>query len=242
MSRLKNILRYVLIYLHIDLTKNIQYDRLTKRIMKRIIKNNSNCIDVGCHKGEILDMILKYAPEGTHYGFEPIPLLFTQLKAKYKNKAIIYPYALSDKDGQSSFQWVKNDPAYSGIKRRKYNIKNPEIEEITVDSKKLDLVIPAGIKIDFIKIDVEGGEFDVLKGARELLKKHSPTLIFECGTGASDCYGTQPLQLYNYLIEDLGFSLYTLDSFVKNKPCLTAETFQNYFLTGEEYYFVACKM
>jgi len=240
MERLKNSLRYVLMRLHIDLTMNIRYDRLTKQIMKKIIKNDSNCIDVGCHKGEILNIILKYAPQGTHYGFEPIPLLFSRLKEKYSGTATIYPYALSDKDGQSSFQYVKNAPAYSGIKRRKYDdVKNPDIEEIIVELKMLDHIIPADIKIDFIKIDVEGGEFAVLKGAKELLKKHSPTLIFECGMGASDCYGTNPLDIYNYLTEDLDFNIYTLGSFTKNKAFLTAEEFQHYFQTGEEYYFVA---
>ena len=147
---IKSLLRYILNFIHFDITKNLEYDRLTKLIMRRVINNNSNCIDVGCHKGEILESILKYSPEGKHYAFEPIPYLFHQLEKKYKRKALIYPYALSDKAGESSFQFVKNAPAYSGIKKRKYDIAKPDIEEIKVELKTLDEIIPGDTKIDFI--------------------------------------------------------------------------------------------
>lgn len=69
---IKNILREILLFLRIDLTKNLKYDRLTKQIMKKYIQPNYHCVDIGCHKGEILDLMLKYAPLGKHYAFEPI--------------------------------------------------------------------------------------------------------------------------------------------------------------------------
>ncbi len=168
MSIIKDALREVFISLHLDLTKNLKYDRLTRIILKRYVKRNYNCIDVGCHKGEILDLILNYSPEGKHYAFEPIPYLFNELKNKYKVE--IFPYALSDRSGEATFQLVKNAPAYSGIKRRRYDITNPVIEEIKVELKTLDEIIPLTEKIHLIKIDVEGGEFGVLKGAKNLLK------------------------------------------------------------------------
>ncbi len=226
-------------FIHLDLTKNLEYDRLTKLIMRRVINNNSNCIDVGCHKGEILDIILKYSPEGKHYAFEPIPYLFIQLEKKYKNKALVYPYALSDKTGNSSFQFVKNAPAYSGIKKRKYDIARPNIEEIKVELRTLDEIIPADTKIDFIKIDVEGGEFGVIKGAKKLLKNSQPNVVFECGLGASEYYGTNPIELYNFITKEAGLKISTLKSFIKNSKPLTSNEFDDYFKKNKEYYFVA---
>ena len=146
--------------------------------MKKVIQKDSNCIDIGCHKGEILQFILKLAPQGKHFAFEPIPYLYDQLNVKFKNQATIFPFALSDKNGQTTFNLVKNAPAYSGINKRKYAVENPEIEEIQVELKQLDEVIPAETKIDLIKIDVEGGEFDVLKGAKNILKNHQPILVW----------------------------------------------------------------
>jgi len=52
---IKELIRKILIGLRIDLTKNIYYDRLTLKILDKVVKPNSNCIDIGCHKGEIMN-------------------------------------------------------------------------------------------------------------------------------------------------------------------------------------------
>lgn len=62
---------------------NNDYDIQTTKILKKLLKIDSNCIDVGCHKGSILDEILRFAPEGQHYAFEPLPDLCAYLKRKY---------------------------------------------------------------------------------------------------------------------------------------------------------------
>ncbi len=235
---LKDTLRLVLNFLHLDLTKNLEYDRLTKSIMKKVIQKDSNCIDIGCHKGEMLQSILKLAPEGKHFAFEPIPYLYEQLKVKFEGQATVFPYALSDKSGQTTFNLVKNAPAYSGINKRKYAVENPEIEEIQVELKQLDEVIPAETKIDFIKIDVEGGEFDVLKGAKNLLNTHHPILVFECGIGASEFYGTKPTDLFQFLA-DLNYKTSTLRAYMQQGKPLTISEFEYAFNKNTDYYFIA---
>jgi FkbM family methyltransferase len=235
---LKHLIRNLLNFLHLDLTKNLQYDRLTKLILEKHLKANSNCIDVGCHKGEILDLILKSAPNGKHFGFEPIPVLYNDLVMKYKGLAKIFPYALADEAGKAKFNYVKNAPAYSGLKQRNYDGNEPIIEQIDVEIMRLDEVIPNDTVIDLIKIDVEGAEFGVLKGALAILKKDHPLLVFESGKGASDFYGTQPEALYNYLVKENAYQLYTLPNFLNQKAALTVEQFTDCFETNKEYYFV----
>lgn len=239
MSFVKEILRELLIFSRIDLTTNLKYDRLTREILKSNLKPNFNCIDIGCHKGEILDLIFKYAPNGQHFGFEPIPYLYQNLKERFSGRATILPYALSNENGEITFQLVKNAPAYSGIKRRKYAIENPEIEEINVEQQMLDNVIDRSIPIQFVKIDVEGAEFGVLKGAKELLKRNKPIVLFECGKGASDYYGTSPLELYTFVNEEIGLNIYTLNGYIKGNKGLTGAQFVEYFESNAEYYFVA---
>lgn len=241
MSTLKNTIRELCIFLHLDLTKNLEYDRLTRQIMRKVLTINSSCIDVGCHKGEILDLMLRYSPEGKHFAFEPIPFLYKNLEIKYAKKASIYPYALSDQTGETSFQFVKNAPAYSGIKQRSYKVAEPDIEEINVSLKKLDDVIPNDQPIDFIKIDVEGAEYGVMKGAAHLLKKHKPTILFECGMGASDYYDTDPAKLYDFLTIEIGLKIYTLKHFIKGQPKLETLEFVSCFNQNTEYYFIATK-
>ena len=228
-------------YLHLDLTKNLEYDRLTKKIMDLTIKSTSNCVDVGCHKGEILDIIIKLAPKGKHFAFEPIPNLYELLKQKYSTRVSIYPFALASHDGLTTFQFVKNAPAYSGIKKRKYDIDNPEIEEIKVKLKKLDDVIPSDIDIDFIKIDVEGAELGVLQGAKNILLKNKPLIIFEFGLGASDFYNTKPVDIFNFLVEEIGLQIYTPKGWLANDKGLSLMELEKLFNANKEYYFIAHK-
>lgn len=240
---IKNILRKLLNLLCIDLTKNLKYDRLTSKILKKYLTTNSNCIDIGCHKGEILDLFCSISKNGKHFGFEPIPMLYENLTKKYINNknVTLFSCALSDIESVSSFNYVKNAPAYSGIQKRKYNIKNPDIDIINVELKKLDDLIPYNLKIDFIKIDVEGAELKVLKGAKEILKKNQPYIIFECGLGSTDFYNTKPEEVYNFINNDVGLEINTLNSFVKNKKSLNLQEFLELYKTNKEYYFIAYK-
>lgn len=234
----KDKVRKLFNFLHLDVTKNLRYDRLTQKIILGELDANSNCVDVGCHKGEILDVLLQAAPEGNHFAFEPIPSFYKNLASIYKGRANIYPYALSNEEGKTYFHFVKNAPAYSGIKKRSYKTKSPEIEKIEVEKRTLDQVISSSVNIDFIKIDVEGGEFDVLKGAHRILSEHNPLLIFEFGNGASEFYKAEPAEFYSFL-DTYGYQIYTLDRFVDGQKALSEKEFEQIYDTGSDYYFVA---
>lgn len=236
-EKIKETLRKILVSCKIDLTQNLKYDRLTGEIMRKVISQSSNCIDIGAHKGEILEEILRLAPQGEHFAFEPIPHLAQQLHKKFDQNVCVYDCALADYEGNTTFNFVKNAPAYSGLRQRKYDVKTPEIEEIPITVNTLDNLISSKTPIHFIKIDVEGGEFGVLKGAKEVLKRDKPHVVFECGLGASDFYETSPKELYEF-IQDIGLQLSTLEDFIKNRPAMDLEKFLNYYNSNSEYYFI----
>ena len=198
--------------------KNIQYNQQTFQIMKSVINVHSNCIDIGCHKGRFFDKMIALAPAGTHWGFEPLPNLYEQLKIRYLNpKHVVLPYALSDTEGQSIFKYVKNSPGYSGFRKRSYHIPFPEIVDIQVTKVKLDTVIDSKTKIDFIKIDVEGAELEVLVGAEKTINRNKPFILFEHGIGAASYYGTNPEDIFNFF-SNCKMKIYTLKSWLQNRP------------------------
>ena len=226
----------------IAFTKNQQYDKQTKQIIKKICTAQSNCIDVGTHKGEILDLFIKNSPAGHHYGFEPIPSLYSALIKKYNHKTNVhlYDYALSDKERDAEFNYVVSNPAYSGLIKRRYDHKNEKDTTIKVHTQLLDAVIPADKKIDLIKIDVEGGEINVLRGAVNTIAKSSPVIIFESGLGGSELYGATPEIIYA-LFQQFGYKLSLLKNYLNNKAPLTPQGFNDQFYQGLNYYFVAYK-
>src|ERR1043165_3472046 len=161
---MKRLLKRLLQYSPVALTKNQHYDRLTKKVIRVVCKPNSNCIDVGCHKGEILDLMCAAAPQGHHWGFEPIPVLYEALKSKYAGtQCTISPIALSNVEGEAQFNYVTSNPSYSGLLRRKYDRPNEEDTSIKVHTARLDEVLPQNYIADLIKIDVEGAEMLVLE-------------------------------------------------------------------------------
>lgn len=236
----KSLLRKTLNRLHLDLTKNLKYDRLSKKIISLCVRPDSSCVDVGAHRGEILDLFLQFAPLGHHLAFEPIPSLYNALVKKYPGSCRIYSFALGDRIGKTSFQLVRNAPAYSGILRRNYSIRHPEVEEIEVEMATLDSVVKEEENIDFMKIDVEGAELQVLLGARRTLCRCKPNIIFECGLGASEYYGTSPEDVYDFLTDAVGLKISTLKGWLSDRSqSLTRDEFSQHFKHNTEYYFFA---
>jgi FkbM family methyltransferase len=237
---MKQILKRLLCFLHITVTRNQRYDAYTKKILKLVLKHDSNCVDIGCHKGEILDLMIECSQNGKKLGFEPIPELFTFLSDKYSSDPLVtvYPVALYDKAGTTTFQHVVNAPAYSGIKKREYDGKHVSIDQITVETGMLDHFINADLCVDLIKIDVEGAEFHVMKGGADVLRRCKPIVIFEFGLGAADFYNTSPEDVFSFLTIDCGLNISTLKGYLKKSPPLSFSKFNRLFETGAEYYFI----
>lgn len=239
-SDLKRLAKKNLKKFPIPFSKNHKYDIETRKIVKKICHQNSNCIDVGAHEGEILDIFLKQCPNGIHFGFEPLPHLYEFLVRKYHRlrNVRIYDFALSNSDGAAEFNYVISNPAYSGLRKRAYDRKNEVDTTIKVKKQLLDNLIPQNVRIDMIKVDVEGGEMDVFEGARRILLNDKPALLFEFGIGGSDIYGTTPEKLYGFLAK-FNYNIFLLKDFLKNRPPLTADGFKQQFCNKLNYYFFA---
>ena len=219
------------------LTHNIRYDNQTFQIMKIVLEADSTFVDVGCHKGEVFDHAIKCSPKGKHFAFEPIPDLFYKLKTKYKDICEVKNYAITDSCGESEFHYVVSNPAYSGIKKRSYP-KDEIIDKIKIKTSTLDKELINELRVDLIKIDVEGGEFGVLKGAKDVIEKFHPVFIFEHGLGASNYYNTDPDDVYE-LFDLSDYNIFTLKGFIKQSPPLSKEKLNDLYNRNKEYYFLA---
>ena len=221
----------------LPLTKNEYYDRLTERIIVKTCNKNSVCVDVGAHDGKILALFIKHCPHATHYAFEPIPHLFKLLVRKYGSACQVFQLALSNKTGTAPFNYVVSNAAYSGFLPRP-DLTHAEEATIEVSVDLLDRILPQNILISIIKIDVEGGELDVLVGALTIIKTHKPYVLFEFGRGGSEAYAVTPGKIFKFF-QEAGYIISLLQAFLSGKPALSLKALEKHYSKNDEYFFLA---
>lgn len=217
---------------------NAGYDEQTIEIIRRVLRPDDVGFDVGAHEGSILEHIVAAAPRGRHHAFEPIPHMAAALRERF-TAVTVHEVALSDTDGTVTFNHVVSNPAYSGLKERRYDRPDEEIQVIEIASRRLDALVPADVVPRFVKIDVEGAEKGVLLGGLELLARAQPFIVFEHGLGAADFYGTTPGEVYDILHEGMGLTVTLMASWLGGAAPLSREAFIDDFGTGRNYYFMA---
>lgn len=237
-SFIKQFAKKVQAGLPIAIGKNEVYDRYTREIIAKYCQHDSICIDIGANQGKILAWMIHSAPDATHYAFEPIPLLYDTLKIKYADKALIFPIALSDRNSICSFNLVTTNTALSGLKKRPY-ARYHESETIEVSTDSLDNIVRTDDIIRLIKIDVEGGEWNVLKGAIQTIQRCKPLILFECGKIGGDLYGFTASEVYQYFTQNFDYQIHTLKGWLKMKKHLSFSEFVKYFDNGSEFFFLA---
>ncbi len=185
----------------------------------------------------MLQEIRRFAPRGRHFAIEPLPEFAERLRSRYQQVTVL-SCALGDEAGETAFQFVRSNPAYSGIRRRQYP-QREDIAEIIVPVRKLDEVVPAEVPIALIKLDVEGGEEAVLRGGVELLRRDKPLILFEHERGAAEGYGSGPAEMWDLLVQQHGFQISLMSAWLRDESPLSSSAFAEQFDRGLSSYFLA---
>ena len=140
-------------------------------------------VDVGAHIGKYSIRIARQlGPKGKVIAIEPEPYNFSILEKNVKLNGLKNVYlqniACSSADGQSFFYIDSKATTLHSIYKNKYISGD---RKIITKTHSLDSLISKlkFEKVDLIKIDVEGAELSVLKGAKDLLQSCRPKIIFE---------------------------------------------------------------
>jgi FkbM family methyltransferase len=203
-------------------------------LLKRTLEPDSSCLDVGAHRGSVLREMVRLAPQGSHMAWEPLPALARELALEFP-PVDVREAALSDRSGEREFAHVLDDPGWSGFLTRP-TPAGGAVETISVRCERLDDALPPGLDPVFVKVDVEGAEEEVLRGAVETLARHRPLLAFEHGLGSADHYGTTPESIHDLLVARLGYEVRGLDG----EGPYDRERFADIFARGERVNFIAC--
>jgi FkbM family methyltransferase len=216
-------------------SRNSLYDAQTIAIMGRVLRPDSNAVDVGAFEGGMLKHMIRLAPEGRHVAFEPLPDHSAALSARFP-QVQVHGCALGAAPGEADYVRVLQFPALSGLTRRP-DLDGRATETIRVRVETMDRMIPRDLPVSLIKVDVEGGELGVFRGARETLRKNRPIVVFECGLAAAAA-GATPDAIHEALAE-VGLLASTLRAWLAGSVPLSREEFRDAVLGDHEFYFVA---
>jgi FkbM family methyltransferase len=161
-------------------------------LLAYVLREDSNCIDAGANVGDVLRQIVGYAPRGRHVAFEPLPELAAGLRAGFP-AVDVHETALSDAPGTATFHRVRDGNARSSLRPT-----GAAEDHLSVSVQRLDDALDAGYAPHLIKIDVEGAEGLVLRGAQATLERHRPVVVFEHGAHA-ERFGTTSEEIHDLL-------------------------------------------
>jgi len=189
-------------------------------VIQKYIEDDSIVFDVGAFRGEWSLAVLTQGGNSVTYCFEPLPpsydILRRNLEAFY-TQTVLNNLLVSDKEGESAFWEYERVPALSTIHKRNSEIAKAfgigEPKMISVSMTTLDDYCQKQEvgRIGFLKIDVEGHEAAVMRGAARLLCHRAIDFIqFEYGECFADA-GITLKEVFCFLLGH-GFSIAKVSS------------------------------
>jgi FkbM family methyltransferase len=175
--------------------------------MKNVLEQDWVCLDIGANIGYFSVLMSKLCTSGKVIAVEPIPenvdVILSNIDINNLTNLNVEAAAIDKVSGSREFA-VMDDSAYSGFvsTKRRDTLKLIEVKTI----RPFDLLLKHGVeRLDFVKIDVEGAEFDIFMACQEMFEKFKPKYILsEMNQGNLEAYGASLAVLMN-LMEDYGY-------------------------------------
>ena len=208
----------------VDLSEGIElslylFGQFQKHVTKNsflTIKDNFTIIDIGANVGLMTLQFAKLVPKGKVYSFEPTFYALERLKKNLslnegiaKNVTVINSFVSEKSDSNPNIvafsSWKVNGER--GTNDHPVHLGTPKSTEGVPSISLDDFVVANNIdKIDFIKIDTDGHEYEVFKGAKKAIAQYKPKIIFEIGLYVMDEKNISFDYYYNYF-KDLNYKL-----------------------------------
>jgi FkbM family methyltransferase len=195
------------------------YENMLEQVYLSVLRKGGTAVDIGAHTGRhSIPMAKAVGHSGKVYAFEPLPKALSILEENCSSisdsnddyaSIRIYSTALGEEIGETSFVYVPDYPEFSGLEKRKYHIPDIYSEEIRVSITTLDSYLDEITSIQFIKIDAEGGELAILRGATKIVKDYRPVISFELGDNSLVNYPYTSEDYFEYF-DALDYSIYSI--------------------------------
>jgi len=217
----------------------MDFEARVQSVYEGFLRPGMGAIDVGAHEGRHgFRMIERVAVSGYVMMFEPLPILFAALTSKVQADqalrccAEVLPFALSNTTGNTEFCVAHDAPGYSGLRERRYDVPT-RVQRINVEVRRLDEVAASMGRIDYIKIDTEGAEWNVIQGGSRLIERHRPIITFEFGENSYSIFNVNPADVFGFFAKQ---SFLVFDIFGRK---LDEESFRSSSIRQEVWDYIA---
>ena len=151
-------------------------------VIRRHLRPGDIACDIGANKGSFIYWLSWWVRNGRVVAFEPQPELARELinicrVIKLGNVKVEAKAVYSQSGHQDLFLPRGHQP---GASLHRTALQGESVTTLSVPVVALDDYFGESDKVTLLKIDVEGAEFGVLKGAERILRQHAPLLVFEC--------------------------------------------------------------
>jgi len=182
------------------------------RFLNRHLKADMVFADIGANQGEFSLFAAKRLQRGRVLAFEPVNIYQRQLKQNVAlntfNNIETFDFGLSDQSMQmpiySSDEGIGENEGLASIFKSKERSRLVQ----QIELKVFDDILPAinVSRLDFMKIDVEGAELMVLKGARKSIETYRPYIMLEVSEETYRAAGYSVADVRRFF-ESLGYSM-----------------------------------
>jgi FkbM family methyltransferase len=180
------------------------YEPAETAVMRRLIAPGMSVLDIGANIGYYTLLFANLVgPEGKVHAFEPAPkalrLLRKNINANTLTNVIVHACAAGADITEERL--YLND--YNAGDNRIY--KSDGMESVAITVRTIDSLVPENQRVDFIKMDVQGYEWHVIRGAKRIIEGDRPSIVLEFSPrGIARCGGSAK-DLLRYL-EHRGYS------------------------------------
>ncbi len=159
--------------------------RCELRSLRQGLNPTDIAVDVGANKGSYLWALSRAVPQGRVIAFEPQPKLVEYLRTAVVSNGLkniqIEPVGVSSQPGKLVLAIPGNKVGSPGASFEPHIRNQPNAGAVEVTVTTLDEYFAnEQLRIGAIKIDVEGHELSVLRGAHETIRRHAPAIVVEC--------------------------------------------------------------
>ena len=160
-------------------------DSFIRDIIDKYVNKNSICIDIGANLGYISIYLSKKCKKV--YSIEPQHIVYLQLCANlFINECFnVYPLELAAYSSNKMFDFATYQSGWVGTNNFNDYNNIGSIAAISLSQKDNGLIKGVRMddiineKVDFIKVDAQGGDIDAIFGCEELIHNYRPIIVFE---------------------------------------------------------------